>query len=195
MTIRPGEEWGVPVDRPADLVLCASDAEFVRRPAEDAVPLAVTGGDLHRSVGAGSLRDRMQRVDVDALVVTLDDGSEHLAVAHVVLRRRWITGRVVMIMNADHLGDWYVAPRAHPNDGRFDVCDVASTMSARQRWSARARVASGTHVPHPEIASGARREGEWSFDRPVDVWVDSQRVGRSQQVSVRVLPDAFALHI
>jgi diacylglycerol kinase family enzyme len=195
VTIRPGEEWGVPVDRPADLQLCSSDADFVRSATSGAKPLAVTAGDLHRSVGAATIRATMQRVEVDALDVTVDDGSLHRAVAHVVMRNRWAVGPVVMVMNVDHLGEWYVAPRAHPNDGRFDVCEVASSMSIRQRWSARSRLASGTHLPHPEITTGTDREREWGFDRPTGVWVDGVHVGSARRVVVRIEPDEFALYI
>lgn len=195
MTIRPGEEWGIAVDRPASLHLCATDEEFVRRSIAGDGPLAVTSGDLHRSVGAATVRDVVQRVEVDGLSVTLDDGARYSAVAHVVMRRHWSVGRVAMVMNVDYLGEWNVAPRAHPNDGRFDVCEVAPSMSIRQRWAARTRLVTGTHVPHPQIATSTHRERVWEFDRPLGVWVDGVRVGSSKRVSVEVEPDAYTLHI
>ena len=55
----------------------------------------------------------------------------------------------------DVLGDRAhdVAPRAHPNDGRFDVVEVSAAMPARARLQAWRRLATGTHVPHPDITT------------------------------------------
>ncbi len=53
-------------------------------------------------------------------------------------------------MNAQWIGSWDVAPRSHPNDGLLDRCE--GDLSLDDRWKARGRLPSGTHVPHPGIA-------------------------------------------
>jgi hypothetical protein len=195
VTIRRGEEWGVAVERPEPLTIARSDAELAGLVA-DGPPGAVAlgGGDLFRAVGEPAPRPIMQRVPVDLLRVRLD-GRDLVAVAHVVACRAWWCGPVVTVMNVDHLGSWNVAPRAHPNDGRFDVVEVDPSMSVRQRWQARRRLPSGTHVPHPAISTSTGAVREWVFDRPVRVWVDGQPAGRSRSLAVAIEPDAFELHV
>ena len=104
-----------------------------------------------------------------------------------------MAGRVVAVMNAQFLGTWDVAPRSHPNDGRLDVVDVAPSLSGTDRWRARRRLPSGTHVPHPAIT--VRQTSTWTttFDEPTPVWLDGERVGEVVELSVRVEPDALVL--
>ena len=196
MTIRPGEPWGREVARPADLLVAGSDhAAVAAALAEPERPLGLAGGDLFASLGAPRHRDPVLALDVDAIRVDLGGGMGHLAIAHVVVRRAWWRGSVIAVMNVDHLGAWNVAPRAHPNDGAIDVVEVAASMSLRDRWSARRRLPTGTHVPHPAIATGRVTQRSWSFDAPHRVWVDGVAVGSSRQVSVEVEPDRFRVHV
>lgn len=197
MTIRAGEEWGRPVARPADLQVFATDAELAEAvTADPAGNYAVSGGDLHRSLGSPKLGERseLQRIPVDLLRVDAD-GRDLVAVAHVVMRRSWWRGRTIAAMNVDHLGAWCVAPRAHPNDGRLDVVDAGPNMSWRERLKARSRLPHGTHLPHPAIDVSARTYMSWAFDEPVGLWLDTVRRGSARRIAVRVEPDAFHLHI
>jgi len=193
VTIRRGEPWGETVDRPAGLRVVDADAgvaEAFHVGAVDAVGLS--GGDLYRAVGSPPRRSAMERLPIDVLEVTAD-GHEFVAVAHVVARRDWWRGRILAIMNVDHLGDWNVAPRAHPNDGRFDVVDVDPAMTVRERWQARGRLTAGTHVPHPKISVRTGTEMTWSFDRPYPIQVDGADVLEARELSIAVRPDAFAV--
>ena len=193
MTIRKGEAWGEPVERPSDLPLVTTDAGISRRYAIDpARPVGLSGGDLFGSLGCPPPRDAAQRLPIDLLEVTLD-GVPTFAAAHVVLRRGWWRGPVTAVMNVDRIGEWNVAPRAHPNDGRFDVVTVAPTMSVRDRWQARKRLPSGTHLPHPEIEVRTATDREFAFGRPVHVWVDGVRVADATSVTATIRPDAFAV--
>lgn len=192
MTIRPGEEWGTEVPRPSAAIVADTDADIVSLPA--GVDVVVGGGDLHRSVGAPTRRDPVRRVEVDGLVVRLDDGDEMYGVAHVVIRRSWWRGAVVAVMNVDHLGRWYVAPRAHPNDGRFDVVTAEPTLGIRDRLAARRRLPNGSHVPHPAITSTRDTQRTLAFDRPHRVWVDGRLVGRARRVDVAIVPDRYVVH-
>ena len=126
----------------------------------------------------------------DAITLPIDvaevdvDGHAHVFLAHVVARRSWWTGRVWAAMNAEWLGDWDVAPRAHPGDGLLDTLDVS--MSLRDRIKARRRLATGTHVPHPAIAQQRRGHAEVTFDSALGIWIDGLRVGDATSLAVRV---------
>ncbi len=195
VTIRKGEEWGSQVARPSDLRICRSDAELATAVAiSEAVSLGVSNGDLHRTLGSPASHDRdsMQRLPVDLLRVTAD-GVALVAIAHVVARRSWWRGRIVAVMNTDHLGTWNLAPRAHPNDGRFDIVDVAPAMSLRDRLQARSRLPNGNHVPHPAITTRAVAAATWTFDQPMRLWIDGVRCGTVSHLEVQIEPDAFAI--
>ncbi len=128
MTIRKGEAWGEGVSPPARLTLVGSDHELAALVAADGdEPLAVSGGDVFATIGAPEGGERSHRLPMDVLRLEAD-GVPHLAVAHVVARARWWRGHVVAAFNVDHMGKWNVAPRAHPNDGRFDIVEVSQSM-------------------------------------------------------------------
>jgi hypothetical protein len=195
VTIRRGQEWGIAVPRPASLLVADGDAALARLVEADADGCyGLSGGDLFRSLGSPEQRDPVQRLPMDALAVGVD-GRELLAVAHVVARRGWWRGPLLAVMNADHVGEWNVAPRAHPNDGRADVLDVDAAMSLRDRWQARGRLPHGTHVPHPGIRVCAVSEGAWTFPAPARLWVDGVEIGHVAHLAVRVLPDHFEIHV
>ncbi len=202
MTIEKGRDWGTVGPAPADLVLVRSDAEAraaleaARRDSTPLPPLGLLGGDLCRTLGGrgdeGRLRDAPTLATVDLGVVLLD-GRIHLCVAHMVLRRSWWRGRVVAVMNAQHVGDWDVAPRSHPGDGRLDLLDA--DLSLGDRWKARRRLPQGTHVPHPGITQ--RRITAWTaeLDQPTPAWLDGERVAEARTVAVRVEPDAVQVAV
>jgi hypothetical protein len=187
VTIRPGEPWGTEIARPGDLVEVDTDHALAAR---GSALTGVRGGDLFQSLGAPPSRDPVQQLPVDGLRVRLD-GEVRDAVAHVVLRRGWWRGRLVAVMNVDRLGDWNVAPRAHPNDGRFDVVEVDPAMTLRDRWAARGRLPAGTHVPHPRISVSRGTSQRWTFDRPIGVWLDGVSAGRHRVVEVEIVPDRY----
>lgn len=193
MPIRRGEPWGGQGDRPRHAPVASSDAELARLDGA-AGPVIVAGGDLWRSLGAPVGRDPVQLLPIDLLDVTLD-GAEHVAAAHVVARRSWWHGPILGVMNVGSLGEWEVAPRAHPNDGRMDVVQVDAQMSVRQRRQARARLPLGTHVPHPAIVVRTQRQGSWRFDRPMRVWIDGRPVGRARSIEATVRPDAMTVAV
>ncbi len=203
MTIRKGEPWGTPGGLPDGGLVVGSDAELARVVAgcrssgRPVPPIGVTGGDLCRTVGGRGDETRVRsaegmRLPVDVGVAVID-GVEHVFVAHLVARRSWWRGRVVAVMNAQFLGRWDVAPRSHPNDGRLDVLDVDPAMALGQRWQARTRLASGSHVPHPAITE--RRVAGWEtrFDPPLRVWLDGRPAGRCRSLAVRCEPDALVV--
>jgi diacylglycerol kinase family enzyme len=201
MPIRRGEDWGELGPLPDGGVLVRSDAEAravvetARRAGRPVPPLGLLGGDLCRTLGGTGDEARLRsehaaRVPVD-LGAVLVDGRLHWFVAHLVARRGWWRGRIVAAMNAEFLGSWDVAPRAHPGDGRLDLLEVAATMPTGERWKARQRLSSGTHVPHPEIAERRVRAVQVDFDRPVPVRLDGDVVGDARTLAVRVEESAL----
>lgn len=200
MVIRKREPWGVEVPRPPGLVTAGSDRELaVLVAAGTNQPIAVRGGDLHRTLGAPDHgRDRVRRIDMDLIRVELDDMTA-IAVAHVIARRRgpfgWWRGPIVGVFNSEYLGRWDPAPRGHPNDGRFEVVEVGASMPLRARLQAWRRLPTGSHLPHPEITTSHRTEASWTFDRPADVYLDGERHRGVRQLRVTVEPDAYRLHV
>ena len=195
MTIRKGEPWGAAGPQPAGLVLADDDAELAQLVTRDAAGVyGLRGGDLHRSLGSPPERDTTQRLPIDALRVRLDD-QEWLAVAHVVARNGWWRGALLAVLNCPYIGEWNVAPRAHPNDGHFDIVEVGAGMSLRQRLQARRRLPLGSHVPHPEIEVRTAESATWSFDAPREVYVDGVPRGRAMRLEIAISPDHFSLYM
>ncbi len=190
--IRRGDPWGELVDPPAELIDVASDAEAATLADSDQVRL--TGGDLLMSLGGPTTGSHVARFHIDLLRVTSDVGA-HVAIAHVIARRRsWWHGPIAAAFNVDRLGNWDAAPRAHPGDGLLDVIEVGAEMSFRDRWQARRRLPTGTHVPHPTITTRRARAVSWTFDAPRRLWVDGERCGFVRSLEVVVEPGAATVH-
>lgn len=199
MTIVKGEPWGGPGPLPSGGVAVRSDRqaravlEAARRANEALPPLGLLGGDLCRTVGGRGDADRLRSPEAMSLPADLGsvliDGRLHWFVAHLVVRRSWWRGRVVAVMNAQWIGPWDVAPRSHPNDGLLDVFD--GDLSLDDRWKARRRLRTGTHVPHPGIAQRRVAALQLELDRPTPVWLDGERVAEARTLSIRTEPDAY----
>ena len=189
------------MERPEDLVVAVSDADLAARlSAGDGLAVFATGGDLARTLGTRPPLDRttVLELPIDLLDVSLDD-VDLVACAHVQAfspwwRGRWLFGPVVAIMNAEFIGEWDVAPRGHPNDGRVEVLECSPSLSVRDRLAVRRRLPLGTHVPHPAITIRSVREVELVFESPLVVWVDGKRRGTSRTLTVRVRPDAAIVY-
>jgi len=205
MTIKQGEPWGRTVERPEDLVVVDGDPALAARleairGGRPGPPVFGRRGDLARTFGDPSVdaRSTLNEFPVDLLDVTVD-GEAVVACAHVVIRApwwrgSWWRGTVVVVMNAEYIGDWDVAPRGHPNDGRVEIFEVGTEFGLRQRLAARRRLRTGTHVPHPGIGTRSVRSSTWTFRRPMAVAVDGRRPRRATQVEVVVAADAAVLH-
>jgi len=180
---------------PPDGLVVGSDAAASDAAAAalgDHTPLPVIGllaGDLCRTVGGPGSRERLHTDDAVTLPIdvceAVIDAERRVFDAHVVAHRSWWYGRLWAALNAEWLGDWDVAPRAHPGDGLLDVMDVS--LSTRDRVRARRRLPSGTHVPHPRIRQQRVASIDVEFDRPLRIWVDGVPMGESRAIGVRVL--------
>jgi hypothetical protein len=194
MTVERGGAWGRVAPLPADGVIVRSDRDAAAVVADarargiELPTIGLLGGDLCKTLGGTGDESRLRGSDAITLPIDVAeadvDGRAHVFLAHVVARRSWWTGRVWAAMNAEWLGDWDVAPRAHPGDGLLDTLDVS--MSLRDRRKARRRLATGTHVPHPAIAQQRRGHAEVTFDSAMGIWIDGLRVGDATSLAVRV---------
>ena len=213
----PNEAVAAATDAEAAAVVAAA-----RRAGHPAPPVMLTGGDLARTLGAASPKPAAAtpaeevrcsttagsaagggltgggrprqgaRMFVDA-GAALADGRLVWFAAHLVARRAWWRGRVLVVANAAFMGRGNVAPRAHPGDGRLDVLDCKLGLGARIR--ARSRLASGTHVPHPAIEQRRVAAAQFDLDPALDVYADGRRLARAGTVSVRVEPAALEIWI
>lgn len=203
MTIRRGEPWGEAAPLPHGSPIASSNSELrteitaQHSGLRSSGPIGVTGGDLWRVVGApggGTRRlhsDQAHTASIDLIEVTAD-GDRLWACVGVIARTSWWRGPVVAVMNAELVGQWRVAPAAHPNDGRLHVLATGlsgPSLSLRERMLARTRLRSGTHIPHPAISMRRVADAEFRFERPVTLWLDGEQVGRCRELSVAVVPD------
>lgn len=207
-----GPQWGVDWETdgevPSGVQAFDSDAAVAdavasaRRCGRAIPPVLLTGGDLARTLGVpeaheaptpdapATRRGVSVQVDVGAVLV---EGRLHWFVAHLVARRSWWRGRLLVAANASFIGDWNAAPRSHPGDGRLDVFDACPSL--RVRLAARRRLTAGTHVPHPEITQRRTAAAQYDFDPPLDVYADGRLTRRARTLSVRVEPAALTVWI
>lgn len=199
MGIEKGQVWGAPGALPTDGKLVHTDAEAralveaARRANEPIPTLGLLGGDLCATVGGRGDVPRLTTPEAMTLPVdvgsVLIDGRIHWFVAHLVARRSWWRGRVVAVMNAQWIGRWDVAPKSHPGDGLLDVFD--GDLSLDDRWKARSRLRTGTHVPHPGIRQRRVAALQIELDEPTPIWLDGERVATGRTLSIRLEPDAL----
>jgi hypothetical protein len=201
MTIERGVEWGSAGQLPDGAPVVQSDAELTdlvtrhRRAGEPLPAVGLLGGDLCRTVGGRgdvarlhSEHARLLPIDVGSVLI---DGRLHWFVAHLVARRSWWRGRIWAACNAQWIGSWDVAPRAHPGDGLLDVLDVQ--LSPGDRLAAWKRLPTGTHVPHPDITQQRAKAVQVAFERPLVVYLDGSEIGSARQLAVRLEPDALTI--
>ena len=181
-------------DAEARAVLEAAQRDRVPFP-----PLGLLGGDLCRTLGGRGDEARLRSggatvADADLGEVLLD-GRVRYFVAHVVVRgRSWWRGSLVAAMNAQYLGRWDVAPRAHPGDGLLEVVEVGAGLSVGERWKAWRRLPAGAHLPHPAIA--VRRVSALQLDvEGQRVWLDGERQPPATALSIRLHPDAITIAV
>lgn len=198
MAVEKGRNWGESATPPPEALEAHDDAE-----ASSAIGAALAagsepprilllGGDMFKTLGGSPHRCGSARFGVDLGVVD-HDGGRDVFLAHLVARRSWWWGRVTAVMNAEFVGKWEVAPRAHPGDGRFDV--VEGDPDIRQRILARSRLRRGDHLPHPDITTRRIDRLELSFGSPTSLWLDGRRTCRTGACVVTVIPDRVEVYI
>lgn len=201
-----GVDFGASGEIPPDALAAGSDTAAgkivaeARRANRAIPPVVLTGGDLARTLGLAPARTAPSpslaatgarfEVDVGAALV---DGRLHWFVAHLVARRSWWRGRLLVAANASFIGRWNAAPRSHPGDGRLDVFDADPPLIVR--LAARRRLPSGTHIPHPRITQRRIAASQYDLDPGLDIYLDGVRLDRAQTLSLRVEPGALVVWI
>ena len=219
--IRPGSPWGRAPAGPPDAALVGTDTDVARWVATHGggrlafTPESAAASDLARAVGlsvSGPSESPVELV-LDGLGVRAD-GLDELAVNAVVLgvppdRLRARDRRVplslqvdertigelpatsVCILNGQFLRGRDVAPRGHPGDGYVEVQVYA--LAPRSRGPMRSRLASGTHLPHPEILTFRGRSVKVRAARALPVELDGRVAGPVRTLTATVLPGQFSL--
>jgi hypothetical protein len=204
MGIGKGQPWGGAGSLPPAGVVVASDAEARRlveqaRARREPPPvLGLVGGDLWRTLGGTERGDEGRLRSEHAMTFSIDvgevlvDGRLHLFVAHLVAHSRtW--RRVVVAMNAQWRGDWDLGPRSHPNDGLLDTFDAR--LPWPDLWKVRARLPTGTHLPHPGIKERRVAALQVDLEHAVIVELDGVAIGRARSLSMRLEPNALTVVI
>jgi YegS C-terminal NAD kinase beta sandwich-like domain len=214
--IRPGEEWGRPTSDLPDFEVAGSDADLAAAAASHPGALVRfrpdPTSDFAAAVGLGVERVVPSGTEVTLDLLRLDDGQN--AVNMIVLgtppdsARRFVrrfgasvrvdehtvllgpcTAVVIAIGQFRHGLD--LVPRGHPGDGRAEVQIYA--VPGRERRALRARLATGTHVPHPHIAQRTGRRIALTTDRRVPLEIDGRTAAAADVINVEVVPNAYRL--
>lgn len=214
--IRPGEPWGRPTSDPPDLEVAGGDADLASavssRPGVLVRFRPDASSDLAGAIGLGVDPPVALGVEVPLDLLRVDAGP--VAVNMLVIgtppnalgrfaRRFGANVRVdsrplfhgpcttVVVSIGQFRRGLDLVPRGHPGDGRAEVQIYA--VPARQRRELRARLATGTHVPHPKITQRTATRVTVSIDRRVPLEVDGRPAPATDLVDVAVLPNAYRL--
>lgn len=196
MPIKKGEEWGSAGVLPEGAPVASSDAQAASFVASQHHTIGLDDGDLARTLGIRKPYDRSspkQLLPVDTLHVELDDGTIYTCIAHAVIGNLVRDNHVAAVMNAAFLGKRNIAPRAHPGDGKADV--VTLKLRPGDRFKALHRMATGSHLPHPDIEVRRVKEGFLDLGRRRQVQIDGESCGRSATLKFNVVPDSIMIAV
>jgi len=196
--ITRGELWGVPTTRTqADLVV-NGDLELATSSTDNR--LILYGGDIAHSLGdpqAPAIGASCTEVPIDALrlTITLRNGNTitQIASSHVMIGN-WFRNRLICVTNGGFIGLKNVSPRAHPNDGFFDVMSLHSSMGIQDRYLARQKSILGTHTPHPLVETSRARTIEFlPLFHSETLRIDGRRIRSWGSIHIEIVPDYWRL--
>jgi len=196
--ITRGELWGVPTTRTQADVVVHGDLELASSSTDNR--LILNGGDIAHSLGdpqAPAIGASCTEVPIDALrlMITLTNGStiSQIAASHVMIGH-WLRGRLICVSNSGFIGTKNVSPRAHPNDGLFDVLTLHSSMGIQQRFRARQKSILGTHTPHPLVETSRARTIEFlPLFHSETLRIDGRRIRSWGSIHIEIVPDYWRL--
>jgi len=208
MTIRKGQEWGHFENRPDDLQVVADDfaaGDLITSQAlnpESTLNLSIQKSGLSRALGiknASPRNDQMLCTKFDVIEATYTpvdsvNVTRRCFIGYAFIYQNLIFGQTIAILNSAFVGDRDWAPKAHPNDGKFDVVDLDGSISIRQRLTALKLMKSGSHLPHPKIRYTQVPEFVFSGERSVSMSIEGVRIGAIRHCVFKILPDAVNLY-
>lgn len=196
--ITRGEQWGVSTTRTFNDIVVTGDRELASQSND--LRLIVQTGDIAHSLGdpvSPLIGAECLEVPIDALRVNIsmrDGSSVSLFASSHVMIGHWLRGRLICVSNSGFIGKRNISPRAHPNDGFFDVMSLQPTMGLQQRVLARHKSTLGTHAPHPLVESGRAKEAEYSSASGSEsLRIDGRRIPSWSAVRVEIVPDYWRL--
>jgi diacylglycerol kinase family enzyme len=168
------------------------------------------GSDLARALGLGGSHPGSVALPMDALrlkgtglavnSVVIGAAPDQLRPWHrrhpaevEVDGRRVFSGRAttVVVMNGQYLRAADLAPRGHPGDG---ACEIqVYSLPPSQRRPMRARLASGSHLPHPTVTTARGRRVTVRLARASPLELDGRAAGRADALDVEVVAGAYRL--
>lgn len=196
--ITRAQKWGVPTTRIKTDIMIKGDLELALSSTD--YRLIVSGGDIAHSLGDPSPPDigaSCTEVPIDAfrITITLRNGNTitQIASSHVKIGN-WFRGRLICVTNGGFIGLKNVSPRAHPNDGFFDVMSLLPSMGFQQRYRARQKSILGTHTPHPLVETSRARTIEFSpLFRSETLRIDGRRIRSWGSLHIEIVPDYWRL--
>jgi hypothetical protein len=200
VTISKGSSWGTPNPTPPGTPFAATNAELFRLIQAGQRVVALSGGDLWRTVGGAGAGERNRRSEpsvplpvhfpVDLVSVRLDSVGSGLFAAHLIGHNlTWTT--TVAGMNVDFWRQFHLGPHAHSGDAMLDVYTAKLRVSDLAKVWPRAKA--GLHVPHPAISLQRAGSITVELSRPVRWKADDVRIGRARTVELTVHPDALTV--
>lgn len=194
MTIQKGEEWGRQGTVPSSFIIAEDDSDAATQPPH--TPFALCRGDMFTALGNPRLpvhHAECMILPVDAMECTISftngETEEVNAISHVAVGSWW-RGRLIVVSNSGFWCGLNISPRSHPNDGGFDTFTMSSDMPFQQRFLARRRSRTGTHLPHPNIKVVREKSCVITRESPKErLSIDDVAVSNWQHISITIVPD------
>ena len=208
MTIRKGQQWGHFEDRPTDLQVLSDDfsaSEVITNQtlnSESSLKLSIVKSGLRRTLGINGasmgngqmLCTKFDVIEANYTFANSDAVTRRCFIGCAFVHENLFFGKTIAILNSSFVGNRDWAPRAHPNDGKFYVIELDSSMNIRQRLTAFRLMKSGSHLPHPKIHYSQMSEYVFSQEKSTPMKIEGVRVGAIRHCVFRVLPDAVNLY-
>jgi hypothetical protein len=222
-SLRPGQSWGAETSSPPDIEVSGGDgalASVVARGVADPLVCFRAGADSDLALAIGLTAGAPPTglalpLDVLDVAATDESGAGTLCAVNGIVvgvapdrLRAWhrpaglsveidganvVAGNAtsLVVMNGQYLRRLDVSPRGHPGDGVAEAQLYALSPSARRAM--RARLATGAHLPHPDITTRKARRVVVQASRPVPLEVDGVSAGRYTTMAITVRRAAYRL--
>ena len=208
MTIRKGQEWGHFENRPDDLQVVADDfsaSKLITNQSPDLkapLKISIVNSGLSRTLGIKNglhnseqmLCTKFDVIEANYTSANSETVTRRCFIGNAFIYKNWLFGTTIAVLNSSFVGNRDWAPKAHPNDGKFDVVELETSMNLRQRLTAFRLMKSGSHLPHPKIRYTQATEYVFSDEKPLSMSIEGVRLGAVTNCVFKVLPDAVNLY-